>query len=136
VGVFWQRGSVDVHTGRTYRVASADEGQSLRCRLQLNNAAGEVIRISVPLKIAPPSKPTVTITSVDVSGHEATLKFIAQRATSTECALAKGPASANFTPCTSPKRYRRLGKGSFAFYVRAVGPGGTSQPAEHSFRIS
>jgi hypothetical protein len=91
-----------------------------------------VTRTSDPVKITSPS---VTITLVDVSGHEATFKFTTKLATGTECALAKGPASASFSSCTSPQHYRDLTKGGYTFYVRAIGPGGTSDPAQHSFRI-
>jgi hypothetical protein len=134
--VTWLRGSVQVGAGLTYKVRAEDANHSLHCRLVVTDAAGPVTRTSDPVKIASPPKPSVTITLVDISGHEATFKFTTQRATSTECALAKGAASAPFTACTSPKHYRRLTKGEYAFYVRAVGPGGTSDPAQHTFRIS
>jgi hypothetical protein len=134
--VTWLAGAVHLGAGRTYRVRSADSGHPVRCQLVVADAAGQVVRMSAAVRIASPAKPSVTITLIDISGRAATFKFTAQRATSTQCALAKGPASAPFTSCTSPKHYRQLSKGSYVFYVRAIGPGGTSDPAQHSFKIS
>jgi hypothetical protein len=131
--VIWLSAAKTVGHGATYKVTGADAGHPLRCRLVAANSAASVSATSKPVPVPP--APKVTITSADVSGHEATFKFRATNATKTECALAKGPASAPFTACTSPKHYQGLGKGSYAFFVRAVGPGGTSPPAEHDFKI-
>jgi hypothetical protein len=134
--VTWLRDGVQVSSGTTRNVHSADAGHSLSCRVTATDAAGPVSSTSAALMV--PLPPTVSISSSSVSSrhHTATFTFTARHATATQCALAEGPASAPFTPCSSPRTYRGLTKGSYAFYVRAVGLGGTSNPVQRKFRIS
>jgi Bacterial Ig-like domain len=49
-----------------------------------------------------------------------------------QCALARKGKRARFRPCTSPKTYKRLKRGRYAFRVRAVGD---TTPARRAFRI-
>jgi len=84
----------------------------------------------------------------DTAISAATINRLKQKATFTfsslgpatgfECQLTARPAGVApaYTPCTSPKTYRHLGKGRWRFRVRAVGVGGTdATPAHKRFRI-
>lgn len=131
--VIWLRGAAGVATGPTYRVRPADTGRSLRCRLRAANAAGVATRNSSPVSIPP--APKVKITSSHVSGHKAKFGFETRHAAGARCALAKLHKQPRYSSCTSPAVYGGLAKGRYTFFVRAVGPGGTSAPAKHAFKV-
>jgi hypothetical protein len=132
----WLQNGRVVFSGRTYAVKPTDAGHALRCHLRAANAAGSASATSPAVSVPP--LPTVAITSSDVisAQHTAKFGFVTKHATGAQCALARGSAAPNFLACTSPKPYTGLAKASYTFSVRAVGPGGTSAPAHHSFSIS
>jgi hypothetical protein len=80
---------------------------------------------------------------IDSHRHSATFMFKATGAvTSYQCALVKLPTGTPYRPalryhaCATPKHYPHLTKGSYMFFVRAVGPGGTDKaPATRDFTI-
>jgi hypothetical protein len=96
-----------------------------------------------PAVVTPPP-PNTFITKVRINSRHrrAKLTFTASgSATSFACALVrvrhhKHPKPL-YTTCKTPKTYRRLKRGSYVFYVRASGPGGTdATPAMRRFTIS
>ncbi|MFL5822651.1 MAG: choice-of-anchor Q domain-containing protein [Solirubrobacteraceae bacterium] len=135
VTVLWLRNGLHVATGRLYTVRPSDAGHSLACRVVATNSANSTTGNGG--KVFVPARPSITITSHSVSSrrHRATFKFTTQNATATQCALAKGSAAPRYSSCVTPKTYTRLTKGSYTFFARAVGPGGASVPARHSFSI-
>ena len=79
-------------------------------------------------------EPDTTITSALVRRHMAIFRFASSEPGSTfECKL--GPRG--FTPCASPRTYKRLRLGRHVFEVRATDRSNTtdSTPAKHSWRI-
>jgi hypothetical protein len=133
--ISWLRDGAPVGAGMTYVVRAADAQHFLRCRVLASNSAGSTSARSAAVLVPPPPTVTITSSSVSAAHHKATFKFTTQHATRAKCALARGSATPQYSPCTSPRTYRRLAAGSYAFFVRAVGPGGTSAPARHSFKI-
>lgn len=131
--VTWLRNGAPAGKGKTYEVRQADAGHSLSCRLVAKNSAGSASAMSSAVKVPP--RPAVTITSASATGRKATFKFTTTHATGAECALARKHATPRYSSCTSPKTYSGLGKDSYTFSVRAVGPGGASLPAKHAFTI-
>jgi hypothetical protein len=96
--------------------------------------------------LAPPSVPSPSpvkppgtkMAAAKISaGGRATFRFGAVgEANSFGCALSGPGRHAVFRPCTSPRVYRHLRPGRYAFSVRAGGPGGTdATPARRRFRI-
>jgi hypothetical protein len=76
---------------------------------------------------------------------EATFSFRARGdATGFQCALVRiprgkqhAPPSRRYARCKTPKTYAHLAAGSYIFYVRAIGPGGSdTTPARHRFVIT
>jgi CSLREA domain-containing protein len=74
-------------------------------------------------------RPHATVTKTTIRGRSATFKFAATGATRFQCALVRRHAKLRFSPCKSPKAYRRLARGHYTFELRAVGPGGTQRAA-------
>jgi hypothetical protein len=84
---------------------------------------------------------TITVKSINARKHSATFKFTDSGKTSGfQCALVKQQrkrrghkqAKPVFSPCASPKVYRHLAHGSYAFYVKASGG---SNPAMATFKL-
>jgi hypothetical protein len=99
--------------------------------------------VTTPKPPAQPATPTAHLVSKKVSGRNLTVKFSATgKASGFQCALvtvptrkgAKTPAP-KYASCKSPKTYKSLKPGKYVFYVRAVGPGGTSSAATYKFTI-
>jgi hypothetical protein len=102
-----------------------------------------------------PPPPSIDLAKSSISSKKkkqsATFTFTANGvSTGYECALVKEPKTTkhrkhhkhhkaptpSYSSCTSPKAYKHLAKASYEFYVEAVGPGGTSTPATHKFKIT
>jgi hypothetical protein len=76
--------------------------------------------------------------SINPAKHKARFKFRGIGDTQGfECALARGLATEpQFAPCRSAKTYRRLQRGRYRFFVRAVGPEASDPtPATRAVRI-
>jgi hypothetical protein len=91
----------------------------------------------------PPREPPDTkITKAKVSSakRRATFRFLAVGeggAFQCELKARRHPGQARFSSCISPKTYRHLKPGRYAFEVRAVGTGGVDpSPATRSIAIS
>ena len=88
--------------------------------------------------------PNTVLTKATVSSAKHTAKFVFKAtgtATGFQCALVRAAKGKHpklaYRGCRSPASYRHLKVGSYTFYVRAVGPGGTDPtPAHHAFRIA
>lgn len=132
--VMWLRGTTQVGAGSHYTVKPADAGHSLRCRVLAKGPGGQASKASSAVAI--PFVPSVSIKSAAVTGHTAKFKFTTGHATGAQCALTKSSGQPHYSACTSPKTYKNLAKGSYTFYVRAVGPGGTSAPAKHAIGVA
>jgi hypothetical protein len=104
---------------------------------------------SVTATFEPPA-PVTTITKATINRrhHSARFAFTATNSPSAfECALVRKPRPTkhhrhpktplpHYATCTSARSYRSLKRGSFTFYVYAVGPGGTEQtPVTDAFKI-
>lgn len=85
---------------------------------------------------APPDT-KITSTKIRPAQHKATVAFRGLgTTTSFQCKLAKAHRSAAYKKCPSPQTYQGLTKGTYDFFVRAVGPGGTDpSPARYRFTI-
>ena len=85
-------------------------------------------------------KPKLTGGPIRTHRHSVKFSFAADEPARFECRL-KGPGIntvqlKKFQPCTSPKKYRRLTTGKFAFYVRATDAVGiVSKPLKHRFTV-
>ena len=88
-----------------------------------------------PSPVAPPG--TKIAKARITSGGRAAFRFGGSGDTeSFLCALSGPGRQAIFKPCTSPRVYRHLRPGRYAFSVRASGPGGAdATPAKRRFRI-
>jgi hypothetical protein len=95
----------------------------------------------------PPPAPNTAMSKSQISSKHGTAEFWFNAkglATRFQCALVKKPTKKhaktpkpNYSACKSPKTYKKLKAGSYTFYVRAIGPGGTDKtPATHKFKIS
>jgi Divergent InlB B-repeat domain len=99
----------------------------------------------ISLATTPPAvaAPTPAITGAKISSkhHSATFSFDASgTVTGYRCAIVRKPRATRrhrhpkaprpvYSRCGSPKAYKRLKAAHYTFYVRAVGPGGTSATA-------
>jgi hypothetical protein len=101
---------------------------------------------SPPLATPPPTPPpTIRLTKSSVSTKRHTAKFTFTAtgdSTGRLCALVKARSAKHhktpkpsYTPCRSPKSYKKLKAGQYEFYVKAIGPGGSSRSATHKFKI-
>jgi CSLREA domain-containing protein len=133
VTVSWRRGARNVASGKTYTVRPADRGHALRCHVVARNAAGRTVGTSQPVSVPP--LPTVSIASWNLKGVRAKFKFKTKHATRAQCALLRGQGRPSYSSCTSPKSYHLSKAGSYEFFVRAIGPGGTSAPAKQGFHF-
>jgi trimeric autotransporter adhesin len=98
-----------------------------------------------PPPSSPPSAPRIRLTkySVSTKRHTANFTFRATGdSTRNECALVKAHSAKHhktpkpsYTTCRSPKSYKKLKAGRYEFYVKAIGPGGSSKSATHGFKI-
>lgn len=93
-----------------------------------------------PLPASLPAAPQtkLTKTRIDAEKGKATFRFKgAGQTTGFQCALVAGKGrKPKFRACRSPKTYGNLAPGSYAFKVRAVGPGGPdATPASRRFTI-
>ena len=86
---------------------------------------------------SPVEPPGTKIAKAKITGARATFRFGGiGEAESFLCALSGPGRHAVFKPCTSPRTYRHLRPGRYAFSVRASGPGGAdATPARRRFRI-
>ena len=93
----------------------------------------------------PPPGSVLKQASVSSRHHSAKFTFAATGdATRFQCALVREPKAKHkkapkpsYSKCSSPKTYKHLKRGSYEFFLRAVGPGGTdATPATHRFKIS
>lgn len=129
-------------TTAAYRLAAADRGSTIRVVETARNASGLGVparSLATGVVAMPPAPDTVAIAeTVDGGGRTATFRFRASgSASGLRCALVLAPArSARFLPCRSPKTYRALAAGSYAFEARAIGVGGYDpSPLVYRFTI-
>jgi hypothetical protein len=87
-------------------------------------------------RLAPPDT-TITLAKVDQVKHSANFRFKALGlASGFQCALRKNGAPAPFRSCASPKLYKPLAPGNYAFLVRAFNSSGPDpSPALYRFRM-
>jgi hypothetical protein len=95
---------------------------------------------STPVSATPLARPTGTrILAARVSSRKrlAVFRFSALGATAYQCRLIRsGRAKPAFTPCSSPRRYRHLAPGSYAFAVRGLNSAGPDPAtATRRFRL-
>ena len=86
--------------------------------------------------------PNTLLVERRISRHRATFTFkAAGAATGFECALVRRGAhrrarAPRYAACGSKRTFRGLRPGTYALYVRAVGPGGVDRtPVVYTFRI-
>ena len=90
-----------------------------------------------------PLPPATTITTAKISGKHHSAKFTfeaAGRTTGFQCKLVRqrkgrGAPKPRFSSCKSPKTFRHLKPGKYAFSVRALSPTGTGPSAKRRFTI-
>lgn len=126
-------------------------GQTALCNGSAVASQAQSIQISVdekPVDATPPDTMIRLNTAVTKGPRRAAhkrrvkFKFRADEPGATfECAL-QGPGGvgdllADFEPCSSPKRYKRLEPGSYTFRVRAIDAAGNADqtPAKFDFRL-
>ncbi len=96
---------------------------------------------AAPTPPAPPQAPRGTKilgARINSAKGSATFRFkaLGAGAPGFRCALRRGSKRARFQRCRSPRVYRNLKPGRYAFEVQAVGAGGTpARPAVRRFRI-
>jgi len=134
-------------------LSAADVGSTIAVVESASNGNGSGIAVSSSatgvIAALPPAAPTISLGSAKVNAkkHTATFSFTGNGdVTSLQCALVHIPAAKHgkkpptpapsYATCTSPKSYTHLKAGSYVFYARAVGPGGTSTAASHRFTVS
>ncbi len=115
--------------------------------LETSNQVARVTGVEPPAPKAPETKITQRTKKAEVRRHGARARFAftatPAAGSSFECSLArhgkrKGDEKrlAKYTSCTSPKRYRKLRKGTYRFRVRASANGVTdSTPASAKLRV-
>jgi hypothetical protein len=138
VDIAWLRDGTSIASGAGHTIGTADERHRLSCRVTASDAAGSASATSAGAAVPVPPKPTIKITSAKVSssGRSASFKFRTTGASGSRCALAAKRRPPRYHACKSPETYAHLKNGSYTFSVEATGPGGTSKPATHSFKIS
>jgi hypothetical protein len=102
-----------------------------------------MVTYSVTANPPPPSPPPPPGTKIDeatINSRAGTAKFkfeASGQKTGFRCALlSKKRRKPRFRGCFSPKTYKKLEAGKYAFEVRAVGPGGPDPtPAKRKFKI-
>jgi hypothetical protein len=148
-------------TGQTYTLTSTDVGHTIRVIEAASNAGGSgtaAVSASTAVIAAAPAaaEPTSTTTSLpappgakllkeDVSSkhHDVTFHFKAVGdATRYECAIVLKPTKKGaktpkpkYASCGLSKTYKKLKKGKYTFYVRAIGPGGIGVATDYHFTI-
>jgi hypothetical protein len=87
--------------------------------------------------VAGPPDTTITKATINVAKHKATFTFTSNpTGTDFQCELKKGTKKASFSSCASPKTYKNLSPGNYAFFVRAVGSvGADPTPAKNTFTL-
>jgi hypothetical protein len=110
-------------------------------------AADLTFTTAPPYVVRPPARPDTLITRlrIDRRHHRAVFRFraIGARAIGFQCALVRvirhghgRTTRRHFTACHSPRIYRHLRKGTYVFFVRAIGVAGPDlTPARFRFRI-
>jgi hypothetical protein len=143
-------------TGRTYTLAAADAGATIRIVETASNAAGTsgpaTSNATGPVRGSPgagarPAVPNTRLVVEQISSRLRSARFGFKAtgvATGFRCALVRLPSRAGakipsprYSRCASTKTFTGLKPGAYVVYVRAVGPGGTdSSPARHTFKIA
>ena len=149
-------------TGQTYVITANDAGSTIRVLETASNSSGPGAATSSSQTAVVPAAATSTGTSpatttslvapgltqllkklISSKHHSAKFTFAASgNTTKYQCALvrlptrkhAKTPAP-KFSLCGSSKNYKTLKVGTYRFYVRAVGPGGTGSTTIYRFTI-
>jgi hypothetical protein len=142
-------------TGRTYRLAAADVGSTIRIVETASNAAGTsgpaTSNATAAVKGGPAggahtALPTTRLVVEQISSRLRSARFgfkATGAATGFRCALVRLPSrkgakapSPRYSRCGSTKTFSDLKAGSYVVYARAVGPGGVDgSPAKHTFKI-
>ena len=108
-----------------------------------DESAGMIGRLDLAAINVPPA---TLISRVVVNARARSAAFTVTAtgmATSLQCALVQIPRGSpartpkpQYTTCSKTKRFTQLADGTYIFFARAVGPGGTDQtPATHKFQI-
>jgi len=136
-------------TGQTYTLTATDVGWAIRVVETAHNAtgpSGPAASSDTATVLRAPAPPNTQITRAQINsfGASATFSFSATgTATGFECALVLRPTfrfaptpAPSYAACSSPDALKNLKRGSYVFYVRAVGPAGVDPtPASYSFTI-
>jgi hypothetical protein len=133
--------------GSSYTLSAADVGSTIRVLETASNARAKSVAAPshVTAVVTPPAPGTLlTATAVDAAHAGATFRFRASgRSTGFQCALvrrspARGAKAAppSYVACHTPASFTHLARGSYVFYVRAVGLGGPDRtPATYAFTL-
>ena len=147
--------SIGGATGRTYTLAAADVGATIRIVETANNAAGtggpatsnatSAVRGSPGAGIQTAPNTRVVVEQISSRLRSVRFHFTATGglATGFRCALVRLPSrrgakkpAPRYARCSATKTFSRLKAGSYVVYVKAVGPGGVdASPAKHTFKI-
>jgi hypothetical protein len=137
--------------GQTYTLTAADVGSTIAVTETASNATGQGAPatsgqtptvLALGTHVAPP---TVGIVAAHINSKKRTASFqfkASAKSARFQCALVRLPArkgakapKPKYVACQAKKTFRHLKPGHFKFYVRAVGPGGTSKVATYGFTI-
>jgi hypothetical protein len=146
--------AISAATGRSYTLAAADAGATIRIVETASNAAGTSVpatsnatgpvRGSPGAGIQPAPNTRVVVEQISARLRRARFHFTATGlATGFRCALVRLPSrrgaripSPRYSRCPSTKTFTGLKPGTYVVYVRAVGPGGVdASPARHTFKV-
>jgi hypothetical protein len=132
-------------TGKTYTLTQADAGSRFVVVATASNAGGPGSSASSsPTTVVLPTPPNAVLTGAKLNSPPGTARFKFKadgKATRFQCALVRVPSgkharrpAPHYATCDAPKTYKQLGQGTYMFYVRAIGPGGTDEtPATRRF---
>jgi hypothetical protein len=116
-------------------------GSTASCKVTLASDVSVTATFTKTTRPAPPNT-VITKKAINRRKHNAKFRFKAtgSAATGFQCSLVKASKHKKSRPayhsCTSPKSYSHLAHGSYTFYVRARGAGGTDPtPATAKFKL-
>jgi hypothetical protein len=103
--------------------------------------AGGAVTV-MPVIAVRTARAKITAASISSKRRRARFSFQATGATRFQCALVKRPTGRHkktkprYRACRSPKTYKRLARGRYTFYVRALNAAGAGSPATRKFKIA
>jgi len=137
--------------GATSSMIDATSAGSYVCDTTAVNIAGSATQASPAHSVTTPRPPPpppkklsakITRATIDQKHHTARFTFAAKGTSGFQCALTAKPkkgkkqSKPRFSRCASPKTYKHLKAGKYAFAVRALGSAGTGPAASKPFKIA